>query len=136
MAYFWADGNYAAKRYKDSYLKNQIAQKERVRQEEADKRKYQSIRDKNECHPGIDCCDSCYGEYIDNYLGGGVIMDGYCCCRDWRIRGVVYPLDDPNYLPMYPPVNGKVPEIFEKWGPRTQERYMKRYKEELNELGK
>jgi hypothetical protein len=27
------------------------------------------------------CCGSCIGEYVDGYQGGGVIMDGWCCCR-------------------------------------------------------
>lgn len=136
MVYFWSDGCYATKRYKDSYLRDQIIQielhKERVRLEETDRRANQSRRDKILTHPGIDCCDSCYGEYIDNYMGGGVMMDGYCCCLDNHISGIVYPLDDARYRPMYPPVNGKVPEIFDKWGPKTQERYLKRFKDELS----
>lgn len=133
LAYFWSDGNYATKRYKDDCLRKQIAQiemhRERLRQEEADRRKYQSIRDRNEGHPGIDCCGSCYGEYEEGY---GVILDGYCCCRDQRGKERVYPLDFPQYQPLYPPVNGKVPEIFKKWGPKTQERYLRRFKDELD----
>lgn len=31
------------------------------------------------------CCGSCIGEYEDGYQGGGVIMDGWCCCRDERM---------------------------------------------------
>jgi hypothetical protein len=135
MAYFWSDGCYAAKRYHDNYLKDQITAMEKAKadriQKEIERRVYQSQLDRNEGHPGIACCNSCYGEYIDNYMGGGVMMDGYCCCRDYRIRGVVYPLDDPQYRPMYPPVDGKVPEVFNNWGPKTQERYLKRLEKEL-----
>jgi len=40
-------------------------------------------------------------------------------------------LENPDYDPKYPPVNGKLPEIFEKWGPKTQKRYLARYKKEL-----
>jgi hypothetical protein len=37
----------------------------------------------SEHHRGL-CCGSCYGEYEDGYQGGGVIADGWCCCRDGR----------------------------------------------------
>jgi len=135
--YFWADGNYAVRRLKDNRLKDQITALEKAKadrvQKEVDRRADQSRRDKHIEHPGVECCNSCYGEYIDNYQGGGVMMDGYCCCLDMRISGIQYPLDSPNYLPMYPPVDGKVPEVFNKWGPKTQERYLKRFKEELND---
>lgn len=31
-------------------------------------------------HEG-DCCGSCFGEFEEDF---GVIMDGYCCCKDER----------------------------------------------------
>ena len=34
-------------------------------------------------HRGL-CCTSCEGEYLDGYQGGGVMMDGWCCCHDSR----------------------------------------------------
>lgn len=37
----------------------------------------------SEHHRGL-CCSSCYGEYLDGYQGGGVMMDGWCCCQDER----------------------------------------------------
>lgn len=40
----------------------------------------------SEHHRGV-CCGSCLGEFEDGYQGGGVMADGYCCCRDGRGRG-------------------------------------------------
>jgi len=37
----------------------------------------------SEHHRGL-CCGSCYSEYEDGYQGGGVMVDGWCCCRDER----------------------------------------------------
>lgn len=37
-------------------------------------------------HEGY-CCGSCQGEYEDGYQGGGVIADGWCCCKDERSPG-------------------------------------------------
>lgn len=37
-------------------------------------------------HRGF-CCGSCYSEYEDGYQGGGVMMDGWCCCQDSRQPG-------------------------------------------------
>ncbi len=34
------------------------------------------------------CCGSCYGEFEDGYQGGGVMMDGWCCCHDERMPRV------------------------------------------------
>lgn len=39
----------------------------------------------SENHKGP-CCSSCMGEFIDGYQGGGVIADGWCCCKDGRIK--------------------------------------------------
>lgn len=38
----------------------------------------------SEYHPNW-CCRACLCELEDNYLGGGVMADGWCCCRDQRI---------------------------------------------------
>lgn len=38
----------------------------------------------SEHHKGL-CCGSCLGEFENEYQGGGVIADGWCCCRDSRI---------------------------------------------------
>jgi hypothetical protein len=38
----------------------------------------------SEHHKGT-CCISCIGEFEDDYQSGGVIADGWCCCRDSRI---------------------------------------------------
>jgi len=40
----------------------------------------------SEHHPGL-CCHSCQGELRDGYHGGGVMSDGWCCCRDRRGPG-------------------------------------------------
>jgi hypothetical protein len=40
----------------------------------------------SEFHRGL-CCTSCYGELEDGYHGGGVMADGWCCCRDSRMSG-------------------------------------------------
>jgi hypothetical protein len=36
------------------------------------------------------CCTSCIGEYNDGYQGGGVMVDGYCCCHDDRIERLTW----------------------------------------------
>jgi hypothetical protein len=136
MTGFWEDGNYGmdflAARNKADAKKAEAARKTKWEIEEEQRNKLAAALWKMETHPGRDHCSSCFGEYYDGYAGGGVMMDGYCCCKDNGITGVVQPLDDYDYRVKYPPVNGKVPEIFEKWGPRTQERYLKRFEGELN----
>jgi hypothetical protein len=37
----------------------------------------------SEHHKGP-CCGPCEGEFEDGYQGGGVMMDGWCCCKDGR----------------------------------------------------
>ena len=81
----------------------------------------QSESFQSEYHGGP-CCSGCIGEIEEGYPGGGDL----CCCHDGKT-----PLENPDYDPKYPPVNGKLPEIFEKWGPKTQKRYLARYKKEL-----
>lgn len=61
----------------------------------------------------------------------GELQDGYdtgfsCCCHDGKTL-----LENRDYDPKYPPVNGQVPEIFMKWKLPTQERWYKRFKDQL-----
>lgn len=37
------------------------------------------------------------------------------------------PLEDPAYEPLHPPVDGLVPDVVERWGPRSQLRWFERY---------
>lgn len=37
------------------------------------------------------------------------------------------PLDDPTYEPKHPPMNGGVPDVVAKWGPRSQVRWFRRF---------
>jgi hypothetical protein len=45
----------------------------------------QPAQDQDSFHHEGPCCAACQGEYEDDFQGGGVIADGYCCCRDKRI---------------------------------------------------
>lgn len=42
------------------------------------------------------------------------------------------PLDDPRYVPQHPPRNGSVPWVVEKWGPRSQLRWFRRFRDSLD----
>jgi hypothetical protein len=132
---FWADGNYATRKYNEDYERRLRIEAERrrdkIKADEEVRNKLASVLARNEFHPNLDHCSSCYGEYIDGYAGGGVMMDGYCCCKDSRIRGIVHPLEDSGYKPRYPPVDGKPPPEFKYYGPRTQERFLARFKDQL-----
>lgn len=41
------------------------------------------------------------------------------------------PLEDPTYDPVHKPLAGIVPSVVEKWGPRSQVRWFKRFRNEL-----
>lgn len=41
------------------------------------------------------------------------------------------PLEDPAYEPKYPPVDGRVPDVVAKWGPRSQVRWFRRFRDHL-----
>lgn len=43
----------------------------------------------------------------------------------------VAPLDDPAYQPEHPPINGQVPDVIAKWGPRSQRRWFQRFRTDL-----
>lgn len=44
---------------------------------------------------------------------------------------VTAPLEDPTYRPKYPPVDGRIPAVVERWGPRSQVRWFRRFGEQL-----
>jgi hypothetical protein len=37
------------------------------------------------------------------------------------------PLNDPEYRPAYPPVDGEIPDVVARWGPRSQVRWFARF---------
>lgn len=41
------------------------------------------------------------------------------------------PLDDPRYEPTHPPRNGCIPWVVERWGPRSQVRWFRRFSDSL-----
>lgn len=43
----------------------------------------------------------------------------------------IAPLDNPAYEPKHPPVNGRVPAVVAKWGPRSQVRWFRRFQDEV-----
>jgi len=45
--------------------------------------------------------------------------------------GGLAPLEDPAYEPQHPPVNGRVPAVVAKWGPRSQLRWFRRFRKEI-----
>lgn len=44
---------------------------------------------------------------------------------------MTWPLNDPNYEPKHPPVNGSVPWVIGCWGPRSQLRWFNRFRRQL-----
>jgi hypothetical protein len=41
------------------------------------------------------------------------------------------PLDDPSCEPANPPINGRVPDVIAKWGPVSQQRWFRRFQDQL-----
>lgn len=41
------------------------------------------------------------------------------------------PLDDPAYVPVHQPTGGAVPDVVERWGPRSQLRWFRRFGTQL-----
>jgi hypothetical protein len=41
------------------------------------------------------------------------------------------PLDDPAYIPEHPPINGIIPPIVARWGPKSQQRWFTRFWRDL-----
>lgn len=67
-------------------------------------------------------CSGCTGEMEEGYSGGGQ----YCCCYEGKT-----PLEQWGNPVKYPPVNGEPPVEFKYYGPRTQERFLARFKDQL-----
>ena len=44
------------------------------------------------------------------------------------------PLDDPAYDPMHKPVDGVVPDVVAKWGPRSQVRWFDRFHRQIKAM--
>lgn len=42
------------------------------------------------------------------------------------------PLEDLSYIPKHPPIDGQIPEVVAKWGPRSQLRWFDRFNDEVN----
>lgn len=42
------------------------------------------------------------------------------------------PLENPEYVPEHPPVDGRIPEVVSKFGKKTQLRWFRRFGEEIN----
>jgi hypothetical protein len=43
------------------------------------------------------------------------------------------PLNDPDYVPLHPPVGGRIPEVVVRWGMRSQLRWFERFWDEVRE---
>lgn len=41
------------------------------------------------------------------------------------------PLEDPAYQPLHPPVDGRMPAVVTRWGPRSQLRWFARFRRHL-----
>lgn len=39
----------------------------------------------------------------------------------------IAPLDDPSYVPAHSPVDSAIPDVVERWGPRSQLRWFRRF---------
>jgi len=131
---FWSDGNWGARQArKDAEYEKRLAKKRndewQRQQEEYWRRQAQAMKKEFFAKFGEDnfhegpCCGGCIGEMEDGYSGGG----SYCCCNEGK-----YALENKDYDPKYPPINGKLPPEFEYFGDRTKERYIKRFGKELN----
>lgn len=86
---FWADGNYGMRKLEADSKARQDAAREKLvdkfKEEEKERNRLAAYLWQMEFHPGKHHCGSCQGEYEDGYMGGGVMMDGWCCCRDNRM---------------------------------------------------
>lgn len=72
-------------------------------------------------HEGA-CCGGCIGEKELGYSGGGY----YCCCYEG-----LTPLEQWDNPVKYPPINGRIPQEFQYFGPKTAKRWIERFKKEL-----
>jgi hypothetical protein len=44
---------------------------------------------------------------------------------------VTAPLDDPTYTPVHRPADGRVPDVVARWGPKSQLRWFRRFRNQL-----
>jgi hypothetical protein len=44
------------------------------------------------------------------------------------------PLEDPDYVPKHPPVDGRIPDVVAKWGKPSQLRWFRRFAGDLHPL--
>jgi hypothetical protein len=126
---FWSDGNWGARQaVRDTEWEKKQAEKRKKDQEKAMdeyfRRRAKEMREEfyekfgeDNFHEGP-CCYSCWEDPI---------QDIGCCCNTGK-----YALENKDYKPKYPPVDGELPKEFEYFGPRTRERYLKRFQRELN----
>ena len=126
---FWSDGNWGARQARRDaeadarFRKRQADEVNRIR-EEFFKRKareameeFYKVFGEDRFHEGP-CCGSCQEDPI---------QDIGCCCN-----AGLFALENKDYEPKYPPINGELPPEFEYFGDRTRERYLKRFEKELN----
>lgn len=141
---FWADGNYGFDRLRAREKEARELEREaRItpwQREEAERQKLAAAvwkmatadlrADKKDFYTGdMDayhegpCCSGCIGEMEEGYSGGGM----YCCCYEGKT-----PLEQWGNPVEHPPVGNSLPDVFFKWGRRTQERYVKRFDDYLD----
>lgn len=77
-----------------------------------------------EFHEG-NCCIGCINEIEADT--GYYPAEGCCCYVG------LTPLEQWDYVPKHPPVDGKVPELFYKWKHATRRRYLARFWEQIHE---
>ena len=60
-----------------------------------------------------------------------------CAAASWVLGSAhvdaLAPLEDPSYVPLHPPVDGLVPPVVLKWGPRSQLRWFPRFADHLTD---
>lgn len=134
---FWSDGNWGARQaerdaaYEKKYAKHKADEIKRIREEFFRKQAQESFKLASQeafakfgfgkWHGGP-CCPSCEYDYLDAF---------HCCCNDGD-----YALENKDYVAKYPPIDGKLPKEWDYFGPKTKERYLKRFEKELiSELG-
>ncbi len=76
-----------------------------------------------EFHEG-DCCIGCVHEIEADM---GYYPSEGCCCY----TGLT-PLEQWDYVPKYPPVDGKVPEVLTRWKMASIDRWLTRFGKELD----
>lgn len=131
---FWADGNWGEREMRKSseafnrIQKHRADELNRIREEFFRKQAQESFnKAKNEAYAkfgygkwhGGPCCPRCVEDFLDAF---------HCCCNDGD-----YPLENKDYQAKYPPVNGMLPKEWDYFGPKTKERYLKRFRGEISD---